>query len=807
MTKKRNLLSFLFALIFLPCLFLFTACGDEPPARTLSSISVTVPSHSHFDGGSQFTYNYGETIEISKSDFSVTAHYSDNTYESVTDFNLDLSSIPQGTVPAGTYYITISYQEQTSSFSVVVNTQQLNLSSPVFDFPVYSGAEINITEVAEISAFMLENNLKVSQSSQDATQTNAGSYVLTLDSNDASITGTFDIQWQIEKKPIKLSDFLVFSNLTRNGDDNNVYETTYSGASFTLSSSASFVTVSNSNSYSNAGDYFYYFTTDENHKFSTSSNEYTTTNETYLDLTLRIHQVKLSFNKTDIVVSDVNRVYTGTAFTLNQVLGSNFETFAEYFKISVRNGDLTNAGDNDVVLSPKENIPSNYAYKNGDTITSEEINLTFTITKADPNYNGVDTQNNVTFEVTYSEHTTYSSILDKIYLTENSITFLTENLSFSDFAVFRCAENECDDILSAGTCVKEIFYTPNSNNYNFARIAVTVVVNRAEIIINTTWYLDNNNFPTNNFLTYNTEAHEASITLSSNYDVTATLQTFYKQLKSDEYGTENVESAVNAGFYKTVATFNYDNFNKNYIFTSFDSDQTFETLEKEWQIKKATYTGSDVQWAGITFNVWSDTVLYQPENAITLSASLEGSQASQFEVAQILVQHSTTQNGTYSSVLNTNIKEVGFYTAQVSINCLTGNYDVQLSDQYCKEKFEIIPSTIDCSDVHLAIEGKTYTKAEWLASFSDSNNWLTNANGKGLAFDWYITDQYGNMNTEMINQLKKGVAGTYIVRLNSANKIDSYQNSDLASLINDSHLNPANQNDRLEVMVTIAPEE
>ncbi len=804
---KKKFYSVILAFAFiLTGAFCLTACGENSsPSKTLTSITSNVISHSHYDGF-QFNYTYGETIQISKSDFTVIAHYSDNSETSVSDFTLDTSKLPIGIVSVGTYEISVHYQSKSNSYNVVVDEQSLDLTAPSFENPVYTGEEIDFTSISAIQTFMTENNLKVAQDSQSSIQKNAGDYTLKLESNNANITGSFDINWQITKKPIVLADFLVSTGLTQNNENKNIYEVTYNGSSYNLSSNANYIFVSNNDSYTNAGDYYYNFTTDSNHKFITNGNEYTTSDEEELNLTLRINKIQLDFNKNDIALTKNDCAYTGSAFTLQELLAPNYLTLSSYFDITLNNGNLTDVGTKNIVLTAKESICTNYKYKNGDEITGDEINLYFTIVKTTPNYEGIDTVNNITFEVSYSENLTLSSIINSVNLTQTSVSWLQENLGYSDCSGLRSNDNEP---ISAGTYTKTISYTPDYNNYNPIDIQVTVIVNKATIYIDHNWY-----FYRNNSLIYKESDITYDITYpvevefaTGNTEVTASLQTYYKQTEANNYGSENIASLQNAGYYKTVATLNYDNFNPNYQICILGSTNIITSVEKEWQIIKKTYEGNgdaDLQWVGINFynaNVGDATIVFEPQEAIELSVSITGAQKDQFKVSQINVQYKAKENDEYTPISASNIKAVGYYKAEYVISCTTGNYDVNISDDLCKAEFEIIPSQVDCSKTTLAIENRTYTKTEWLNQFSNFDSWLTNS--KGLALTWDVLDENGNSATYMKTNIENGVPGKYKIILTSANVNDSYQNYENATLINAEHLNPTSYDDKLKVDVII----
>lgn len=791
---KKRLLSFIFALAFiLTGAFCLTACGENSsPSKTLTSITSNVISHSHYDG-SQFNYTYGETIQISKSDFMVIAHYSDNSETSVSDFTLDTSNLPIGIVSVGTYEISVHYQSKSNSYNVVVNEQSLDLSAPSFENPVYTGEEIDFTSISAIKTFMTENNLKVAQDSQSSVQTNAGDYTLKLESNNANITGSFDINWQITKKPIVLADFLVSTGLTQNNENKNIYEVTYNGSSYNLSSNANYIEVSNDTSYTNAGDYYYNFTTDLNHKFITNGNEYTTSDEEELNLTLRINKIQLNFNKNDITLTQNNCAYTGSAFTLQELLAPNYSTLSSYFDITLHNDNLTDVGTKNIVLTAKDSICANYKYKNGDEITGDEINLYFTIVKTTPNYEGIDTVNNITFKVSYSENLTLSSIINSINLTPTSVSWLQENLGYSDCSVLESNDNE---ILSAGTYTKTISYTPNYNS-NPVNIQVTVVVDKVTIYINPNW-----SFYRNNSLIYKESDITYDITYpvevefaTGNTEVTASLQTYYNQTEANNYGSENIASLQNAGYYKTIATLSCD---PNHQICVYGSTDVVTEQTKEWRIKQAQYYGT-ISWGGVTINSSLDsTILFAPTEATTLSANLSEAPTEQFSVS-LLTKYKAPASDTFTAIDSSNILAAGIYQATATITCTSGNYTIENGE--ATVIFEIIPSQVDCSNTTLAIENRTYTKTEWLKKYSTTNNWLTNV--KGIEAFWDVLDKNGNSVTNLKTNIENGVLGKYTIILTRVSVNDSYQNHENATLINDEHLNPTSDADKLKVDVII----
>ncbi len=388
---KKKLLSFIFTFAFiLTAGFCLTACGGgkNPPAKTLTEITCSV-NHENWDGD-KFIYEYEEDIEISKDNFTVTAHYSDESSETVTDYTLDLSNIPSTTpVPANTngYEITITYSTATPiTYNVVVNTKSLDLTAPNFTNPVYNGNEIDITQVSEISNFITTNNLEVDDNSQSKTQTYAGNYVLTLKSTDSNVEGTFDINWEIEKATINLSDILQCEDLTQNTTDRNIYEITYDGNahSFGLSSNEKVgieCTFSPDSDKKNVGYYTYNFTLNDtdNYKFG---NEYNTiNNDTRIELILKINQKNLNTLSLDSYnANNIQVVYKHKAFTVKD-FEETYESLlalGDFSMVEGENIDNENASRGEVKGKFKIEGTGNYCGEIEVPFTILPVNFTYT---------------------------------------------------------------------------------------------------------------------------------------------------------------------------------------------------------------------------------------------------------------------------------------------------------------------------------------------------------------------------------------------------------------------------------------------
>ena len=204
-------------------------------------------------------------------------------------------------------------------------------------------------------------------------------------------------------------------------------------------------------------------------------------------------------------------------------------------------------------------------------------------------------------------------------------------MGYSDYSVLESNDNE---IFSAGTYTKTISYTPNYNSCNPVNIQVTVIVNKSTIYIDPNWYFYRNNSSIYNEsdITYDITYPVKVEFVTGNDEVTASLQTYYNQTEANNYGSENITSLQNAGYYKTIATLSCDS---NYQACVYGSTEAVTELIKEWSIQKAQYYGT-ISWGGVTINPRLDsTILFAPIEATTLSANL--SEAANFETLHVVV--------------------------------------------------------------------------------------------------------------------------------------------------------------------------
>ena len=143
---KRLLKKLMLVLIILPCAVIFAACGGDdsdktettnppstPPSTgvSVSSLSVELTEENDFvvdEETGAIVFEYGSVVEFEKEHFVVTALKSDETSAVVTDYTLDASTITS-TTGVGTYQISFTYSEKSTTFDVKINPKKIEKPS------------------------------------------------------------------------------------------------------------------------------------------------------------------------------------------------------------------------------------------------------------------------------------------------------------------------------------------------------------------------------------------------------------------------------------------------------------------------------------------------------------------------------------------------------------------------------------------------------------------------------------------------------------------------------------------------------
>lgn len=771
---KKNILAAMFATACLAgCAFGLAACsggdggGSNPPAKTLTYISGNV-NHSKWDG-SQFIYEYGDVIEISESNFSVTAYYSDNSNEVVTDFTLDKSQLPSGAAQEGTYTISVTYSTASPiSYNVVVNPEGIEQVSfaelPGQKEVDYTGNEIDIVaQIPALQALIDANKVVIDEQNSTKKATDADTYYLRLETAEGYQYATYEITWIIKKAVVEVPT-VSNAEIEYDGNSHSIEFTETLPGYMTLEPDEY-----NDESYTNAGFYYYTLKLDNNHIFSG--------NIDYASVTMVIKPKALDVNRDDLAVTGTY-VYTPDGITLNDI-NHNIDT--DFFDVVIDAGldTITSAGSYYLYATPKDEVGNNYAWKNGDTIYSyEEVFIGFDVSKATPDYSGIDTENNVIFETTYSESLTFGGVIANHCFREGTASWMTENLDMN--RDWYSVQLDDETLVSPGTHTKTISYTPSDNNYEVTQIAVKIVINKRKIIIsNCDWEKykidgEGNETWTNNSLMYDgTTTFKYVLSDYSSYDegfvddaeVDLTYVTYYGTEEGVYDETQPVTTAINGGYYKTVAhatlTKVGDRINTdNYSLDDYYEIAPFEKSVCEWEVAARPITHGS--WNLFFDDDNANHIMYLPkgENALTTEKIKFKASNSDITVTKTFYYRSTPVDP-FRPV--TDLTEVGYYRATAVLDDYNhNNYDVNIDPDEFVLNWQMLPNSYDLSEVRFNVEsGATLNYGVKVEDLFD--NLLPNINVK---FTYGFNEYNGGMNSTFWSKFTNGhviEAGEYRV--------------------------------------------
>lgn len=199
---KRLLKKLMLVFVIIPCAMIFAACGGDdssntetpaaPPASTpapnttvsVSSISVALIEDNDFvvdEETGAIVFEYSDVAEFSKEQFVVTATKSDATTEVVSDYTLDASAV-SATTGVGTYQISFTYAEKTTSFDVKINPKEIQK-------PIIEDENFEHTYTTDLNGDAEEKEIEIQgfdantmQISNDSVlrATNVGDYVVKI---------------------------------------------------------------------------------------------------------------------------------------------------------------------------------------------------------------------------------------------------------------------------------------------------------------------------------------------------------------------------------------------------------------------------------------------------------------------------------------------------------------------------------------------------------------------------------------------------------------------------------------------------
>lgn len=498
--KKKLLITLLASACAVGCAAGLAACGSGDNGgndgdKQLSSISAQI-THDKWDG-SNFVYNLNETIEISKSNFTVTAHYSDSSTQTVTDYALDTSSLPDDTSAEGTYQIILTYQmAMPLTYNVIVGKEDLHLSQltvPENGLFTWTGEEISLYDkIPELKALKEAGKIEIDTAAGESTEsaTNVGDYNLSIKAADGYKEESTTLSWsivqaEIDAPTLKSDGF----TLSQNGDT-PVYSVTYDGNQHSVqieyaAGTEQYITVSGMNSealsQTNAGQYTYTISTDGNHKFKGVSSD--------PQFIMVINRAELEITKEELTLG--SKPYRAEGYTESDIVKPLPELFDTLFEITGRPTETTfiYVSNYNFTLTAKaaaENYRwkgaaddiNTYLYENG------TVEAAFNIIKATPSYSAeilADTATNVIIECELYDGLTVYGVVDGFTysLTEASKTWLAENLGYVDAnqggsSMFKYSDNET--AATVGEQVITVSYTPHYSNYEEIQITITIRV-------------------------------------------------------------------------------------------------------------------------------------------------------------------------------------------------------------------------------------------------------------------------------------------------------------------------------------------
>ncbi|MBO4283953.1 MAG: hypothetical protein J5958_04935 [Clostridia bacterium] len=684
MTKrmKRVILFSSVVILMTAFVFLMAACslggtegGGETPAPSATGIEVTVADGSTLTWqGGKIVMVLGQIQAVAKGDLSVALVYSDGTKQPITDFSIDASSVTNDAA-AGSYTVVVTYREYTAMITVNVVDPRVPLPSiettEVYSFE-YRGSSIDIVEMLDedradadkIATLLAEGKVTVAEGENyTRTATNTGDYLLCIRASDGYVFGDETtglvteqiVSWNITKKVVPIP--------TADGTTSFVY----TGSEITLPVNAhgfdEVITFINGNVPTNKAtnanqgnnknlcvaiiksecEDNYIF---EGNQYAVEVAEWTITPKPLAYPTV-LNGKKVTEAETDYYHFDYNEGQPVAMQTsvddlglfLIEGLSSATYVNGSYFTV-------------DVVLDENVAVRENYRWEDGAEITGP---ITFRVVVDPIDYVLPQAVAAATLyaETEYrpgGDYTFDACWLDltaatRQYLTEEGVWTDDSSLTYNDTATF-----------AAGTRTLQYLFQ-HSQNYNPTAINLTVTVKPASVNLESVswngrqnveqannWY----NVGTGNFIYNGLPQRKAlDLTIYSDYlneEGLYPIVTYnvYYGTTAGVYGSTPIQTvtvtanergeflydyagvgAVNAGYYKTVATLSVAG--GNYVFV--DGEQELVTsLTTTWQIEKATlivypnFSGTFGAWIGNGYYSYytgeNKTIALAPCNAI-----------------------------------------------------------------------------------------------------------------------------------------------------------------------------------------------
>ena len=610
--KKSYYLLLTIIIILSLSVFVLTACGDnenDQPTKSINNLTINSAGGAYVITNGSVNIPVGADVSFTSNDLSVTVNYTDGTSEIVTDFsiyqNVDF------TVP-GTYTVTITYKGVDGILTVYVyaedallpvlpNNMDQNYNTINYEYE-YSGSEVDI--IAKLDALMQEGSLSqliiegkvlvTEDTIYSRINRDAGYYITELKAADGYVfSDGMDSRyywWNITKKVIPVPTAQGSKSFTYDGTEKSLQVVSDYNEVITYAQNGM-----DTRKGINAGDYTCYAEIKENYQ-----NNYTFANNlTFVQVdTFTIDKAVLPApvvtnalsSSIDDNVTLYHFDYTGNdiAYTTNlddysgivnieNVTIQNVYSYAYWVRITV----------NDACWY-------NYRYEDNVSVASERL-LHIMVDPIDYVIPQAYSSNTWDMEGVYDFGYDFDYALDsdKIGFTSATQAWLEESGVYDQESRLEYADTEGYDFAAGEYQIHYNFY----HNSNYKPLAITANVSVAKLSLNASydWDKDYHIFEDNQDkyidiygdYFYNGLAQVREFKFSSVWDQYGdiTVNTYYGATQGN-YDMQNpIVSAINAGYYKTVATIGSTDASLQFV--DYDTGDVLTEVEIEWQIEKA----------------------------------------------------------------------------------------------------------------------------------------------------------------------------------------------------------------------------
>lgn len=685
--KKHFLLGYLMLILLSLCLCTATACfllggsggGDYNPP---SSMEVTVNSEHYDEEKGIFIFTYDEDVVFTKSDFTVTLNYYGDPSETVDDYSIDTSLIDNDTLKVGTYWVYVCYnygtKEFSKSFKVTVEPAEYEIDTCDDVTVTYLGENIDLVAV-------LDAQLEAEGKKTLSEQTEAECIKLWFrNENERYVRKAGDYvvsAYAIKNYTSKVVDFkvtvkraVIAPPTIKNGEI--VYDGKAHVPEFEFApGTEKFITFQNITSGSSSMNDKYTLAGTYKYRAVPRDGIVDFENDVRsVELTMTILHAPSDCNESDFKILRTEYVYKGAGqcYTVDEI-EADIDT--NIFKLSLSSSNVCDAGEYSLVANPI----GSYLYADGTPIIRRTFPFEVVPRKEDYSARYDEIAQALVIETTYAPDTKVSDFLDT-YIKDNSAfkQEVLEVMTGSWRGSCSLRKIEGDDLIAAGSSRYFIEYKPDSKNYDYSPVPVTLDVEKAVMTAGCAFAVSDN--PP---FVYDGKAHYyAPSVTGANAKACTVSCSIYR-------GDELVESAVDAGNYKAIAEISLKpEYDINYSLTVEGG------TEYEWEIRRQQL---GVYSEDLDFTNAED--MFEPSDKLQFNVAMKN------HIGIIDIDGVTLQrnNQTVDGVL-----DVGNYRAGISFKVINDNYSLKNPEIY--HSWQVFSTEIDLSGLNWSIEqNKVFT--------------------------------------------------------------------------------------------------